>query len=446
MSCDSMNSDPKLQVTHRSVLAVAVPIMLSNVSEPLIGVVNTAVIGQLNDASYIGAIAVGALIFSFIFWGFGFLRLSTGGLTAQAAGAGDRGELAAVLVRALMIAGVAGVSLILLSPLIRDLAFGLIGGSRQVRQHGEAYFNLRIWSAPAALCNYCVMGWFIGQSRAKLAFMVQLVLNFTNMALSAGFVLGLGMTSDGVGLAALIAEWSAASLALGLALSMLHGMGAHLSWARILDRARLWRTLAMNGDVMVRTLCLVFAFSWFTSRGARAGDVVVAANAVLLNFFEVSAYLIDGFAYASEALVGQSVGARDRQRFRTAIRLTSGWAMVVGLVCALVIWFAGFRLIDMMTVSADVRATARAYLPWAAVSPLLGVICFQFDGIFTGALATKDMRNMMIVSLAIFMAAWWLLEAPFGNHGLWAALDIFFVARGITFASRLPSLEKRAFA
>ena len=440
-----MSFDPQARVTHRSVLTVAVPIMLSNVSEPLIGVVNTAVIGQLKEPYYIGAIAVGALIFSFIFWGFGFLRMSTGGLSAQALGAGDRTELVAVLIRALMIGLAAGMGLVLLSPLIREAAFNLVGGSPEIRAHGETYFNYRIFAAPAALSNYCVMGWFIGQSRAKLAFVVQLFLNLTNMALSAFFVLGLGMTSDGVGLAALIAEWSAVTLALVLAAMILRGMGAHISWPRILDPVRLKRTLLMNGDVMIRTLCLVFAFTFFTARGARAGDVVVAANAVLLNLFEVSAYLIDGFAYASEALIGQSVGARNRQRFRAAVWLTSVWAMVLGIVCSLIIWVFGPTLVDLMTLSPEVRETARTYLPWVAVSPVLGVICFQFDGIFTGAMATKDMRNMMIVSLGVFLLAWWMLEGRYGNHGLWAALNIFFIARGITFATRMPSLERRAF-
>ena len=440
-----MSFDPQAKVTHRSVLAVAVPIMLSNVSEPLIGVVNTAVIGQLHEPYYIGAIAVGALIFSFIFWGFGFLRLSTGGLSAQALGAGDRTELVAVLIRALMIGLAAGVGLILLSPLIGDAAFNLVGGSPEIHAHGETYFYYRIFAAPATLANYCVMGWFIGQSRAKLALVVQLFLNLTNMSLSAFFVLGLGMTSDGVGLAALIAEWSAVTLALGLAAMILRGMGAHISWPRILDPVRFKRTLLMNGDVMIRTLCLVFAFTFFTARGARAGDVTVAANAVLLNLFEVSAYLIDGFAYASEALVGQSVGARNRARFRAAVWLTSVWAMVVGVGCSLVILFLGPSLVDLMTLSPEVRETARTYLPWVAVSPVLGVICFQFDGIFTGAMATKDMRNMMVVSLGVFLLAWWLLEGRYGNHGLWAALNIFFIARGATFATRMPSLERRAF-
>ena len=441
-----MSLPASVPITHRSVLAIALPIMLSNVSEPLIGVINTAVIGQLPDPYYIGAIAVGALTFSFIFWGFGFLRLSTSGLSAQAVGAGDRHELVAVLARSLLIAAVAGVALIALSPLIRVVGFSLIGGSADLRAHGETYFNYRIWSAPFAFANYCVMGWFIGQAKARLTFLVQIFLNVTNMGLSVTFVMGLGMTSDGVGLAALIAEIAAAALALGLAFNTLRGMVDYIDRTLILNTRQMVRTLAMNGDVMIRTLCLVFAFSWFAARGARAGDVIIAANAVLINFFEVAAYMIDGFANASEALVGQSVGARNRERFRAAVWLTSIWALVVGSICTAAIWFAGPTLIDLMSVSPPVRETARHYLVWAALTPLLGTICFQFDGIFTGAMATKDMRNMMIVSLAIYLAAWWVLEPAFGNHGLWAALSVFFIARGVTFASRLGAIERRAFA
>jgi MATE family multidrug resistance protein len=196
---------------------------------------------------------------------------------------------------------------------------------------------------------------------------------------------------------------------------------------------------------MIRTVCLVFAFAWFTSQGARAGDLTVAANAVLMQFFEVSAYLIDGFAFASEALVGQAVGARDKPRFWLAIRLTSLWALIVSALCSMAIWLAGPWFIDLMTINPEVRDTARVFLIWAAVAPFLGAICFQFDGIFVGAMATRDMRNMMIVSLAIYLASWWLLAPVFGNHGLWAALNIFFVARGITFASRMPAIERQAF-
>ncbi len=419
--------------------------MLSNVSEPLIGAINTAVIGQLPDPYYIGAISVASLIFSFIFWGFGFLRLSTGGLSAQAVGAGDGAALVAILARAVAIAVVAGLALIALSPLIEKLAFGLMGGSPEVRHHAEIYFRLRIWSAPFALINYVMLGWFIGQGRARLTFLIQIFLNLGNAALSMTFVLGLGMTSDGVGLAVLIAEIAAAILGLGLAFVSLRAMRADIDWKHILDAGAMLRTVAMNADIMIRTLCLVFAFSWFTARGARAGDIVLAANVVLLHFFDVAAFLIDGFAFASESLVGQSVGARDQARFRKAVRITSIWALTAGAIAAAVIWFAGPLLIDLMTVNITVRETARQYLGWAALSPLLGTVCFQFDGIFTGALATRDMRNMMIVSLIVYLAAWWFLEAAYGNHGLWAAFNIFFVARGLTFAGRMGALERRAF-
>jgi len=437
---------PALPITHRSVLAVAVPIMLSNMTEPLIGVINTAVIGQLREAYYIGAIAIGSLIFSFIFWGFGFLRLSTGGLSAQAVGAADDVELSAVFWRALAIAGSAGLLLLAVSPLIEKAAFDLIGGSVEVRGQGEIYFQCRIWAAPFALTNFCVLGWFIGQGRASVAFFVQIFLNLANMCLGALFVLGFGMKADGVGLSALIAEFSGSILGCLLVWRSLQRMKVTATWAQVWQREKVMKTLGANGNIMIRTLCLVFAFGWFTSRGARAGDVIIAANAILLNFFEVAAYLIDGFAFASEALVGQAVGARSRQRFRQAIRLTSLWALVVGSCCSLIIWFAGAFIIDLMAVNPLVRETARQYLPWAGLTPLLGTICFQFDGIFTGAMATREMRNMMILSLFIYLAGWWILERHFGNHGLWAALCIFFVARGLTFAARMPALTRSAFA
>ncbi|HUQ37315.1 MAG TPA: MATE family efflux transporter [Aestuariivirga sp.] len=434
-----------MPISHRSVLTIAVPIMLSNVTEPLIGVVNTAVIGQLPEAYYIGAISIGSLIFSFLFWGFGFLRLSTGGLSAQAVGAGDSAEVTAVLWRALAIAVTVGLCLILASPIIEKVSFDLMGGSPEMRAQGEIYFRYRILSAPFALTNFCILGWFIGQGRAAIAFLVQIFLNVVNMALGAWFVLSLGMTADGVGLSALIAEITAALLGGILIWRSVHRMKARATWAQIWNREKILRTLSANGDIMIRTLCLVFAFTWFTARGARAGDVTIAANSVLLHFFEVAAYLIDGFAYASEALVGQSVGAKNRERFNRAIRLTTLWALVVGAICSAIIWFAGPWFIDLMTVNAEVRETARHFLFWAALTPLLGTICFQFDGIFTGAMATRDMRNMMVLSLLIYLASWWILERNFGNHGLWAALSVFFIARGVTYAMRMPALARVAF-
>lgn len=440
-----MQSPQSTPVTHRGVLAIAVPIMLSNVTEPMIGVVNTAVIGQLPGAYYIGAITVGSLIFNFIYWGFGFLRLGTGGLSAQATGRADAEELVAVLIRALIIAGIAGVAIILLSPLIGRLAFGLLEGSAEVESHAATYFYIRVFSAPFALTSFCLLGWFVGQGRARTAFIIQLYLNFTNMALSLLFVLGLGMTSDGVALAALIAEVTAALLGLVIAFRRLREMGARFERYRIFDRAKLIRTLAINRDIMIRTVCLVLVFSWFTARGAKASDVIVSANAVLMHFFDVAAFLIDGFAFATEALVGQSIGARDRQRFATAVRLTWIWAFVVGFMTFAIIMIAGPYLIDVMTVNEAVRETARHYLLWSALAPLIGVACFQYDGIFTGATQTADMRNMMLLSMIVFFLAWWPLERTYGNHGLWASMIVFFAARGIFFAFRMPALRRAAF-
>jgi MATE family multidrug resistance protein len=427
------------------VLAIAVPIMLSNVTEPMIGLVNAAVIGQLPEPYYIGAITVGALIFNFIFWGFGFLRLGTGGLSAQATGRGDKDELVAVLMRALMIALVVGLALIALSPLIGRFAFSVIEGSAEVESHAAIYFHIRVFSAPFALVNFCLLGWFVGQGKARVAFLIQIVLNLTNMVFSIVFVLGFAMTSDGVAFAALLAEAVAAILGLAIAWRWLRAMHARFDRAAVFDRARLWRTLVINRDIMIRTVCLVFVFAFFTARGAKAGDVMVSSNAILMHFFDTAAFLIDGFAFATEALVGQAVGARDRLRFDTAVRISSLWAFGVGLLTFATILFGGPFFIDAMAVNPDVRETARHYLLWAALAPLIGVACFQYDGIFTGATQTADMRNMTVLSMIAFLIAWAVLEPRYGNHGLWAAMIVFFTARGVSFASRMPALRRAAF-
>ncbi len=438
-------SGPTQSLTHSAVLRIAVPIMLSNVSEPLIGVVNTAVMGRLSQPHYIGAVAVGALIFSFLFWGFGFLRLSTGGLSAQATGAKDAHELQLIFWRSILLALGIGFTLLVFGPLIGRFAVSLVGGSTDVQREAQVYFDYRIWSAPAALANFAILGWFIGQGRATLAFVNQLFLNVTNMVLSATFVLHFGMATEGVGLAVVIAEYAAVALGLIMALNALGRLDSKPSWTAVLQRAPFVKLIAANSDIMIRTFCLVFAFGWFVSRGAKAGDLVVAANAILLNLFEVAAYLIDGFAYASEALVGQAIGARDRKRFSQAVSLTTIWAMAFGGLFSGIIWVAGEPLLGLMTTNEEVKAYAVRFLPWAALTPILGTICFQFDGIFTGAMATRDMRNMMILSLVVFLAAWAVLEPRFGNHGLWAALSIFFIVRGLTFGWKMPALTRRAF-
>ncbi len=435
-----------IPVDHRSVLALALPIMLANVSEPLIGIVDTTVIGQLPQSYYIGAVAVGTLIFSFAYWGFGFLRMGTGGLAAQAYGAGNSDELAAVALRALIIAATIGVALLIVAPLIAMIAFRLIEASPEIERQARIYFNIRIWSAPFALANYAFLGWFIGIGAMRTAFALQLLLNLTNMALDALFVLGFGMATAGIGYGTLIAEVTAA-LAGGVVLwRTMSRLGAKPSFAQALDRARMKNMLGVNADIMVRTVCLTFAFSWFTAQGARVSDTVVAANAILMQFFTLGAFLIDGFAHAAETLTGQSVGAGDRERYRLGIRISSLWALVVAAAVSLAIAGFGPRLIAVMTVNEAVRAMAGHYLMLAALTPFLGAACFQLDGIFIGATRTRDMRNMMLVSVTVFLVSGYALLALMGNAGLWLALIVFFVMRGVTLGMRLPALEHDVFA
>jgi MATE family multidrug resistance protein len=442
---EAMAPDFTKPLTHKTVLTVAVPIMLANVSEPLIGVVNTAVIGRLGDAALMGGVAIGGVIFAFLFWGFGFLRLSTSGMSAQATGARDDAALAALIYRSLIIALVIGIGILTAAPLLKPWTFGLMGGSEQVQAAGKEYFSWRIFSAPAALANFAILGWFIGQSRTITALVVQLALNVTNMVLSAYFVLSLHWGVAGVGIAATCAEYFALALGLALVTVRLRNIGLGFNAKTVFDRAQFRRIVSANADLMIRTLLLLFAFAWFASRGARMGDTVVAANAMLLSFFEVAAYMTDGFAYAAEAFVGQSIGARNLARYRQAIRLSTIWGMGFGVLAGLIIWFAGEPLTRLMTTNEAVVQLALAHLGWAALTPALGAACFLYDGIFTGALATREMRNMMVFSTLAYLGAWWLMEPRFGNHGLWAALCVFFVARGLSFASRLPAIERRAF-
>lgn len=432
-------------ITHKSVIAMAVPIMLANVSQPLLGVVDTAVIGQIPQAHYIGAVAIGALIFSLVYWAFGFLRMGTSGIAAQAYGAGDGKELSAVLYRALLVAGGIGIALLLLAPLISKVAFWSIAASPDIEREAKIYFDIRIWSAPFTLANYAILGWLIGIGQMRWAFFVQIYLNVVNMVLDAVLVLHFDYATAGIAYGTLIAEVTSAFVGLAVVWKFLKADGEKPSWTRILDRAKVRRMLVVNGDIMIRSLCLTFGFAWFASQGAKISDVAVSANAVLLHLFSMGSYMIDGFATVSEALVGQAVGARARQRFRDAVRISSTWAMVAGVVLSLAILVLGPWAIDLMSVNEEIRAYARNFLWWAALTPILGAACFQLDGIFIGATRTKDMRNMMIVSLALFLALGYALVPTFGNHGLWFAMCMFFIVRGVTLFARMPALQRDAF-
>ncbi|PZX15239.1 MATE family multidrug resistance protein [Palleronia aestuarii] len=428
-------------ITHRRVLAVALPIVLSNATVPILGVVDTGVVGQLGEAAPIGAVGIGAIILTALYWIFGFLRMGTTGFAAQALGRGDLDEGAAILGRALGLAAVAGLAIIVLQwPLFR-LAFLVSPASAEVEELARGYMGIRVWSAPALIGLYAITGWLIAAERTRGVLVIQLWMNGVNIVLDLWFVLGLGWGVEGVATATLIAEWS--GLALGLWLC--RAAFATPAWrdlSRLTDPARLKRFASVNSDILLRSLALQGVFVSFLFLGARFGDVPLAANQILLQFIEVTAYALDGFAFAAEAMVGNALGAGRRDLFRRAAIVTSLWGAATGVLLALVFAIFGTTIIDIMTTAPGVRAETRDYLPYMVAAPILGTAAWMLDGIFIGATRTADMRNMTVLSAAIYVVAVLALVPGFGNHGLWMALLVSFVARGATLGLRYGPLER----
>jgi MATE family multidrug resistance protein len=431
------------RVTTAQVFAIAGPAMIANLTTPLIGIVSITAIGRLGDATLLGGVAMASVIFDCMFWLFAFLRMGTVAFTAQSLGGGEAGELRAHLARGLVVAAIVGALLIALQVPTAIVVLDAMGGSDGVTRAAKTYFAIRIWSAPLALGNYVVLGWLIGQARAMLALSIQVAINLINMAVTVLLVLVLDMGIAGAASAAVVAE--GAGLLLGLVIAW-HLMQRQLSVpnAVLFDRARLTRMLSVNRDIMIRTAALISAFLFFTAQGARAGDVTLAANAVLNNFLLVSAFFLDGLANAAEQLCGRAFGARDRVAFSGATRLVAAWGFGFALAVALVFALFGTRFIDVMTSSADVRLMARDFLIFVIVSPLLAVFAFAFDGVYIGATWARDMRNLMLASLAVFLTAWFALRS-FGNAGLWGALLAHYAARGGLEAARYPALLKASF-
>ena len=429
-------------ISNAQVWRLAGPIILSNVSVPLLGVADTAVMGHLPGPEYIGAVAIGALIFSFVYWGFGFLRMGTTGFTAQALGAGDRDEVRAGLARAVLMALVLGAVLLVLQRPIAWAAFPLIDASDRVAGLADTYFSIRIWGAPAALANYALLGWFIGVRNTRSALIMQVSMNGANIILDVVFVFGLGMGVEGVAAATLISEIGAVFLGLWLASRRLGILGGHWRWDLMRRGDKIRRLIAVNRDIFIRTLCLIGAFALFTSISARMGDVILAANAILLQFEAIMAYALDGFAHAAEALVGDALGAGKRRRFRQAVKITSLWALIFSATFSAVYALFGTALIDLMTITPEVRATAYEYLPWVVAMPLAAVWSFQLDGIFIGSTRGTDIRNAMVISVVVYGAALVLLVPAMANHGLWLAMMVLMIARAVTLGLRYPRLER----
>ncbi len=417
--------------------------MIANLTTPLIGIVSTTAIGRLGDATQLGGVAMASVIFDCLFWLFAFLRMSTVAFTAQSLGAGETKELHAILVRGLIVAGIVGVALIALQVPLAAVLLGAMGGSEGVTRAAKTYFVIRIWSAPLALANYVVLGWLIGQARATLALSVQIAINVINMIATILLVLVADLGIAGAAIAAVIAE--AAGLAIGGVIAKRLTSGhPSLSRAHLFERDKLMRMLAVNRDIMIRTASLIAAFLFFTAQGARSGDTILAANAVLNNFLLVSAFFLDGLANAAEQLCGRAYGARSREQFSGAVRLVVFWGFVFAIGVATTFALFGPALIDMMTASADVRRLAREFLLFVIVSPLLAVFAFCFDGVYIGATWARDMRNLMVASLVIFLTAWLALRS-FGNYGLWGALLMHYAARGGLEALAYPRLLRRSF-
>jgi MATE family multidrug resistance protein len=429
-------------ITHRRVLAIAAPIVLSNATVPLLGAVDTGVIGQLGAAAPIGAVGLAAVILSSAYWIFGFLRMGTTGLTAQAVGARDLGgggddEIAAALQRALLIALAAGLAMIVLQHPLITLALSIAPASAEVETLARSYLAIRIWGAPATIALYALTGWLIGAERTRAVLAIQLTMNGLNVALDLLFVLGFGWGVEGVAIATLLSEILGAGLALWFCRAGLRARAKAL-----LDAAPLREMARVNTDIMIRSVLLQSAFTSFVFFGSGVGDQTLAANQILMQFLSITAYALDGIAFAAESLVGQAIGAKSPTRLIRAVKFTGLWGGIGALGLALIFALSGPMIIDIMTTAPDIRETARIYLPWLIAAPVLGIASWMLDGIFIGATLTREMRNAMIVSTLIYALAILALK-PLGNHGLWAALMILNIVRGATMAALFPrALQK----
>ena len=430
-------------LSHKRVLGVAIPIVLANATIPILGAVDTAVVGQLGLAVPIGAVGIGAIIITAIYWLFGFLRMGTTGLTAQAIGSGDKSETSALLVRGIIIGFVAGLILIIAQVPLFLGALQVSPASIEVEGLAQKYLQIRVYSAPAAIALFGITGWLIAKEKTREVLLLQLLLNGINIILDLVFVLELGWGVEGVAIATVIAEWSGLIFGLWLAREGFNN-GYWKNWVQIFDRARLIKMARVNSDIMIRSILLEIGFVSFLFLGSSFDDATLAANQVLIQFLNITAYALDGFAFAAEALVGQALGAKNRLLFRRSVVITSQWGVGSVILMALAFYVFGESIIKVMTTAEDVRLVSYDYLPWMVLAPLAGVAAWMLDGVFIGATRTADMRNMMFVSFCIYVIALALLLPKYGNHGLWASLIIFSIARGITLGLKYPKLEASA--
>jgi MATE family multidrug resistance protein len=410
---------------------IALPMILSNVSVPLLGMVDTGVTGHLDDHAYLGAVAVGSTIFGFLYTGVNFLRMGTTGIAAQCFGAGDAEGVRTSLGQALIVALAVALLLLILQGPIGDFALDLIGAGPAVTGFAREYFLIRIYSAPATLANFALIGWFIGLQNARIPLAIVLVTNITNIVLDFVLVLGFGMKVDGVAAATVVAEYTGLAVALGFAGAELKRRGGAWDNRKLTAISAYTGFLSINASLFVRTMSLMFTFAFVTAQGARQGGLILAANAILMNMQYLLSFALDGFAHAAEALVGKAVGAGSREALRRSVALTLRWSLYVAGGFCLLFLAGGPLLVGLLTDLPEVRQTTLRYLPWIVASPLVSVWSFLYDGVFVGATRAREMRDIMLVStFAVFVPAWLVLQ-PLGNDGLWLSFLLFMASRGI---------------
>ena len=436
-------------ISYSRVWYLAWPIILANITIPLIGATNVAVVGRMQSPIYIGAVALGVLVLQCIYWSFAFLRKSTTGITAQAFGQEDKAGIFAALFRSLIIATSLGLVVTLLQKPIGYIAFKLINGSPEVETLAHQYFDIRIWGSIATMSNYVFLGWFYGIQKPKLALFLRVLMNCLNIPLAFYLGLTLKMGVAGVAWAAFCSHHFVCIISYIAALIILFkdkNFELDKSFLKLVfDKVRFTKLFNINSDIFLRTLMVFFAFSWFTSKSASSSDLVLATNSVLINLFWFISYALDGFSNAAEALVGQSVGALKFDMFERAVKVTTVMSVVFAVIFALCYGIGGDYFVSLLTELADIKIMAREYLPWLVFIPLVGIWCFELDGIFFGATQTKVMRDMMFLSFALYSLSMLFLPKIFGNHGLWLALYVFLAVRAVTLYIHLPKIKQDKF-
>ena len=427
------------QTLSRSrVMRLAVPVMLAQAAIAATGVVDTAVMGLYEDKSDLAAVAIASVAFSFIYWGFGFLRMSTTGLVAQAMGRGDQAEARATLQRSLLIGAGFGIAIFVLSSLLARVVFTPFGAEQDVVVLADGYFAARVWGAPALLTQYAITGWLIGTGRTGALLAMQVVMNGVNIILDVWFVAGLGWGPAGIGAGTAIAEWVALIFGLALIFPSLKRQRG------LLDRDALVALFNANRDILVRTLAMLLCFAWFVRSGAQLGTEYVAGNEVLLQFITVAAFVLDGFAFVAEKEIGEAYGARDRQRLMRAMRLTTELAVAFAALISLAYWFGGGWIIATFISDPEARAVALAFLPYCALVPLIGVLAYQLDGFLLGATRGRALRIAAGIVTIIYLPLDILMRDQFANTGVWVAFLGMFVIRVIAHGWFLPGLMRAA--